>query len=640
MTNKNKNIEKLVDRPDLHPTSDRYDNERVEESTSTLAPEIEADEATFDINDLQPKTAGRTKSELEVAMREQSTLIGELAFEIEQQRISRRSLEAELEAREEIGANIAHDLQETRDQLTDADQVIQARHDEIRSMRSALDGNTQRTTRLRTRANRLQLSSRKLKDRIRSLESQLASAAPERSAPGAGIAGFNESDVKTLEQDSNRSDEDHDLQSKLQTARSELDDLRSYVNRRKDVWEGLENELSQVRHQLETKELAVTTLTGNLDARNTDLALIREQYSNASAQLSEHKSKIRELNGSIRELEHTLHFGAEVEIAKCRSHIAEQSGELAALRQELKTIRQDNARIERYADQLRLQVSDSSEKARVSLKEQDEINARLSSANQTIKTLSTQLEAEQQLNVDHTGTIERMRQDFEREIRQIRFELGAAEETIAGQEALNEQLVSNLIDHQGYRRALESQLDEVEKENEKTIQKLTVELKRARHENEDYDRKLSIKDSAIAELIQELSNHTSNIEIRGEAENVLQKIDGFGPATRQPPGSENRNRVVRLLIGNVDGRELRFPLFKERLTVGRTSHNDIQLNLQYVSRRHAVITTESGETRVIDWGSKNGVFVNRRKVTDQVLRSGDTVSIGMADFKYEERNKR
>ena len=98
--------------------------------------------------------------------------------------------------------------------------------------------------------------------------------------------------------------------------------------------------------------------------------------------------------------------------------------------------------------------------------------------------------------------------------------------------------------------------------------------------------------------------------------------------------------MARLLIGHVDGRVLRFPLFKERLTIGRTSQNDITLNIQYVSRRHAVITTTGGDTRIVDWGSKNGVFVNRRRVSEQVLRQGDVVSIGMADFTYQERGKR
>ena len=85
---------------------------------------------------------------------------------------------------------------------------------------------------------------------------------------------------------------------------------------------------------------------------------------------------------------------------------------------------------------------------------------------------------------------------------------------------------------------------------------------------------------------------------------------------------------------------MRFPLFKDRLTIGRTEDNDIQLDAPYISRRHAVIQTERDLTRIIDWGSKNGVYANGTRVTEHFLEHGDTVTIGNARFRYEERPKR
>ena len=92
--------------------------------------------------------------------------------------------------------------------------------------------------------------------------------------------------------------------------------------------------------------------------------------------------------------------------------------------------------------------------------------------------------------------------------------------------------------------------------------------------------------------------------------------------------------------GEVDGQELRFPLFKDRLTIGRTEQNDIQLKATCVSRRHAVIVTDRDTTRVIDWGSKNGVYVNSDRITEHFLKNGDAVRIGTADFRYEAFPKR
>jgi len=97
--------------------------------------------------------------------------------------------------------------------------------------------------------------------------------------------------------------------------------------------------------------------------------------------------------------------------------------------------------------------------------------------------------------------------------------------------------------------------------------------------------------------------------------------------------------MSRVLIGRIGDKELRFPLFRKCLTIGRTQQNDIQLKAPHISRRHAVVITEGEVTRVIDWGSKNGVYVNSDRVTEHFLCSGDVVMIGDAEFRYEERRK-
>jgi pSer/pThr/pTyr-binding forkhead associated (FHA) protein len=95
-----------------------------------------------------------------------------------------------------------------------------------------------------------------------------------------------------------------------------------------------------------------------------------------------------------------------------------------------------------------------------------------------------------------------------------------------------------------------------------------------------------------------------------------------------------------VLVGKIGDKLLRFPLFKDRLTIGRAADNDIQLNASYISRRHAVVQTDGETTRIIDWGSKNGVYVNSARITEHFLKDGDIVSIGRAHFRYDERPKR
>jgi pSer/pThr/pTyr-binding forkhead associated (FHA) protein len=226
------------------------------------------------------------------------------------------------------------------------------------------------------------------------------------------------------------------------------------------------------------------------------------------------------------------------------------------------------------------------------------------------------------------------------EIRSIRFELSEAQETAAQQELVAEQLASDLVETRGYRSELEQMLFQTESSGRTRIEALEKQNAKLVAELRDRDTKLASKSEAINSLLAELARKTQQIESIIEIEDVIQEIDGRMSARIEGQSSPERDRVTRLLIGTLEGQELRFPLFKDRLTIGRTEQNDIQLNAPYVSRRHAVVVTDHAVTRVIDWGSKNGVFVNGDRVTEHFLETGDIVTIGTAEFRYEERPKR
>lgn len=67
------------------------------------------------------------------------------------------------------------------------------------------------------------------------------------------------------------------------------------------------------------------------------------------------------------------------------------------------------------------------------------------------------------------------------------------------------------------------------------------------------------------------------------------------------------------------------------LTVGRAEDNDICIGNPGVSAHHAVIKKEGGTFIVEDLNSKNGTYVNDKKISRVPLSYGDTISI----FKHE-----
>ena len=254
--------------------------------------------------------------------------------------------------------------------------------------------------------------------------------------------------------------------------------------------------------------------------------------------------------------------------------------------------------------------------------------------------LSLELTELKNSHIELSNKIAALNDAHTEEIRIIRFELGEAQETLSQHELVAEQLASHLVDSRSTRISLEEELNQSKDENHSRVEKLEKDNHALARELKDAQEKLVAKSEAINGLMKELASKSSHLKATGDIEEVIQEIDDRVSEHINDRVPKERGRFTRVLIGSVDGRDLRFPLFKNRLTIGRTAQNDISLRASYVSRRHAVIATDGDATRVIDWGSKNGVFVNSMRIHEHFLRSGDKVTIGSAEFRYEERPKR
>ena len=72
----------------------------------------------------------------------------------------------------------------------------------------------------------------------------------------------------------------------------------------------------------------------------------------------------------------------------------------------------------------------------------------------------------------------------------------------------------------------------------------------------------------------------------------------------------------------------RFLLDADLTTAGRHPDSDIFLDDITVSRHHAEFTREGQSFRLRDMGSLNGTYVNRSRIDDATLVTGDEVQIG------------
>jgi pSer/pThr/pTyr-binding forkhead associated (FHA) protein len=111
------------------------------------------------------------------------------------------------------------------------------------------------------------------------------------------------------------------------------------------------------------------------------------------------------------------------------------------------------------------------------------------------------------------------------------------------------------------------------------------------------------------------------VEIEAAAPVGGQPVGGGAGKARPPPSG---GQVVQR--GPSAG--ARFLLDADRTVAGRSTEADIFLDDVTVSRKHAEFVRDGQQFVVRDIGSLNGTYVNRSRIDQAVLRSGDEVQIG------------
>jgi len=77
---------------------------------------------------------------------------------------------------------------------------------------------------------------------------------------------------------------------------------------------------------------------------------------------------------------------------------------------------------------------------------------------------------------------------------------------------------------------------------------------------------------------------------------------------------------------------------EDRAVIGRMPECTVQLKEPHASRKHAVIYRHGEDWYIRDLDTRNGTFVNGRKIQDQKLNPGDVVAIGRATLKLLDEN--
>jgi type II secretory pathway predicted ATPase ExeA len=86
-----------------------------------------------------------------------------------------------------------------------------------------------------------------------------------------------------------------------------------------------------------------------------------------------------------------------------------------------------------------------------------------------------------------------------------------------------------------------------------------------------------------------------------------------------------------------DGETLcRHAFTQDRLLLGRSEHNDVEIPSKFVSRHHALLVRQGSATFLMDLNSTNGTYVNSRRVSNHVLVHDDVITLGHYRVKFHD----
>ena len=94
--------------------------------------------------------------------------------------------------------------------------------------------------------------------------------------------------------------------------------------------------------------------------------------------------------------------------------------------------------------------------------------------------------------------------------------------------------------------------------------------------------------------------------------------------------------MAKLVILNQGMTGRIFDLNVERTTVGRVEDNTFQIADGSVSSHHAEIILQGTDIVIKDLNSTNGTFINGEKVTETILKPGQTLRLGQVELKIDD----
>ncbi|GAB6273331.1 MAG: FHA domain-containing protein [Peptococcaceae bacterium] len=100
-----------------------------------------------------------------------------------------------------------------------------------------------------------------------------------------------------------------------------------------------------------------------------------------------------------------------------------------------------------------------------------------------------------------------------------------------------------------------------------------------------------------------------------------------------------KQKICGLVVITTADSELKIGMIfniNKKLSLGREASNDLAINDPYASLKHALIIQKRGRYWILDQGSLNGTYLNKKRLEKPVvLKSNDLIKIGNTVFQFK-----
>jgi chromosome segregation ATPase len=398
----------------------------------------------------------------------------------------------------------------------------------------------------------------------------------------------------------------------------------------------IRGQFSAVSTELKSSQDKIGTLSGQLTRSESEINAARSDLALAKTQASSYLELLRTRDwrsGFEQNLFRDLDARVGAADAGRDALLAERDqiqGRLAGLQA---TIDAHNATIDKLQSAAAAAASTTAQRAKDLVhaeQQRAELAGKLSSAESEQIRLAAELAARDQALAEaqaaSSGGLQR--------IAQLQSEHSAKIAELEADAETRDQEMTVLMAHlQEARRPIESIEGDARRLREElalknaTIETVAEEADKLRTALERTRGQLEEREFLIRRLERSESN---NANVLGRIQTSMERMGSVAtPAIGAAANPEWAPELIR-----IDGDRSISHTLGRRTRIGRAPGCELHIDSSSVSRHHALILAGTREAIIEDLNSTNGVILNGRKVTRQVLNDGDIVTIGEIQFRF------